>query len=77
MSDLISVRFHIDRPLVRVSIFLSLFPEVAGNVSKHDRLHNGYSLLFTVTQIIKVINPLAYIKPNKWPKYAKHTNYNL
>lgn len=64
MSDLISVRLHIDRPLVCVSVLLSLFPEVAGYVSKHDRLHNGDSLSFTATQIIRLINPV-YIKPNK------------
>lgn len=50
LSDLISVRLHIDGPLMCVSVLLSLFPEVAGYVSKHDRLHNGYSLLFTDNQ---------------------------
>lgn len=44
MSHLVPVWFYIDRPLMCVSIILSLFPKVAGNVPKHDRLHNGYSL---------------------------------
>lgn len=43
-SDLISVRLHVDGPLVRVSVLLPLFPEVTGDVPKHDGLHDGYPL---------------------------------
>lgn len=60
ISNLISVRLHIDRPLMCMSIFLSLFPKVAGNVPKHNGLYNGYSLQFikkqTNTQNNKDVN---------------------
>lgn len=51
MPDLISVGLHIDRPLVCVSVFLPLLPEVAGHVSEHDRLHNGHSLLQIISSV--------------------------
>lgn len=54
ISNLIPVRLHVDRPLVCVSIFLSLLPKVAGNVTKHYRLHNSHSL--RITEKIHVIN---------------------
>lgn len=44
ISHLISVRLHVDRPLMCVPIFFSLFAKVPGNVSKHNGLHNSYSL---------------------------------
>lgn len=47
ISNLISVRLHIDRPLVSVSIFFSLLPKVASNVAKHYRFHNSHSLRIT------------------------------
>lgn len=50
-----------------VSIILSLFPKVAGNVPKHDRLHNGYSLQIKETTNINVIPSETII----WKNYRK------
>lgn len=41
---LISIGLHIDSPLMSVTIFLSLLSKISGNISKHNRLHNGDSL---------------------------------
>lgn len=44
MPHLISVRLHIHRPLVCVPILFSFLSKVAGNIPKHNRLHNSHSL---------------------------------
>lgn len=41
---LVPVRLHIHRPLVSVTILLSLLPKIPRDVAVHDRLHDGNAL---------------------------------
>lgn len=41
---LVPVRLHVHRPLVSVTILLSLLPKIPRDVPVHDRLHDGDAL---------------------------------
>lgn len=44
MRHLVPVRLHVDRPLVSVSVLLSLLPEVPSDISEHDGFHDCHPL---------------------------------